>query len=215
MADDFEEEPVPTYQEFLDAKAKELQADPFMLLFRGVVEYVRHLQTRELLIINALRAKDIISDYEIEEFFGLEAHKAAQAEGLKSITKHFCRLAAEEKLESPFSDKRIRPDEVLVIINDILDLNGTGWDGRTVETICEMRGQGENLRKVYELEIAEIKKRNESKTLARERAEKLRELRAHRLRIYLSKCNVDNKPHPSKEDQEKMLIGEMPIPEAP
>lgn len=225
--DELAPEPIPTYEEFLENEAKKLRSDPLMFLLKGVVGFVQFLQTREVLFINLLKAKNLLTDYEYEEYFGGEAHAEAQKQGLKELTKHLCQLATAGNLVSPFDDKKVfSPDDVFVIVNDILDLNGTGWDGRTVETIAEMRGEGGSLRATYEREVAVLKATNAIRVKRREKREERSRFeeelarrqavdRHHRLKIYLSKCNIDGKPVPSEEEQQKMLDGETPIPEKP
>lgn len=206
---------IPTYEEYLETLTVALNKEPSIQLAKAAVAYVRYVQTREVLLLNILRAKEIITDEEIEVFMGHEAHDAAQELSLKTLTRQLCQLAATGKLVIPGTDKSLHPDDVLVIINDVLDLNNTGWTGRTVETIAEFRGQGDALRKRYEEEVALLQGQISARKAAQGLSKGLRELREHKLRIYLSKCNIVGVPSPSAEDQQRMIEGELPVPEKP
>ena len=82
------------------------------------------------------------------------------------------------------------------------------------------------------MEIQEIREANQERARKRKRVEENKRLveaeleqrkqvealraedRKHRLKIYISKCNVADKQPPSYEDMQKMLSGEMEIPES-
>jgi hypothetical protein len=222
MKDEPRLKPVPTYEKWLDESAEALFQHPGFAIAKGAIAFVKYLWTREQLVINALLQKGIIQQHEVEELFGERAHEEAQKEGIKQLTRYLLRSASRGELASP-RGKKIDPDTVLVLLNDILDINDTGWGGRTFEAVMELAGEPGTLREMYEKEVDTIKKINESKELlrkAREGVEKRkearvraeRELREYRLKIYLSMCNVQDKPTPSEEERQAMLNGEQPIP---
>jgi len=215
-----EDEPVPTYEEWLDSGAKEVFSHPAFVLAKGAIEFVKFLWTRERLLISVLLQKDIIQEHEVEEFFGDTAHSAMEKEGVKQLTRFMMRAATKGELIGP-RGKSMNPDDVLVLLNDILDLNNTGWDGRAFEIMNDMV-TGDDLRADYEKEVGLLKAINEQRAKKRERATKqkefegqLREERERRVRIFISKCHVADKPAPSDEDQQQMLDGTLPIPEQP
>jgi hypothetical protein len=163
----------------------------------------------------------VLTTDEVEEFFGPGAHKQMQDAGLKSLTKHLLRAAASGKMISP-DGVQVNPDDVLVILNDVLDLNDKGWTGKTIETIAEMRGVEPPLREQYDRHVADLTTINTLKALRRQQrdyelqaAVQRRAERVYRLRIFLSRCNVDDKPVPSEEEQQQMLDGIVPIPDNP
>jgi hypothetical protein len=218
-----EDEPIPTYKEWLDDAAGFVFNHPGFFIAKGAIALVKHLWTREQLMIQLLLQKDIIQEHEVEEHFGVKAHTDASKEGIKQLTKTMMRAASQGQLPGP-DGKSLDPDTVLVILNDILDLNNTGWTGHTLEIICEMFGE-ENLLSDYEKEVTVIKVLNtqrakkrerqvENERLMKERAERDQEERERKVRIYLSMCRVAEKPLPSDDEQKQMLDGEVEIPKA-
>ena len=210
--------PISSYEEFLDEMAKEFVETPAVVMFKGAVEFVRYLATREMLFIHLLVEKEVMTLEEVDTYLGPKAHKATQSRGLKSLTKHLLKAASEGKLISP-TGKKVRPDETLVIINDILDLNDTGWDGRTIELIAEMRGDAKEIREQYNEHVKEVETLNKLKALRRkkrkEKAERERQERVdreHAVRIYVSRCRISDKPLPNDEEQRLMIEGHKPIP---
>ena len=219
--DSTEDEPIPTYEEWLDEGAEAIFAHPGFAMAKGAIEFIKYLWTRERLLISLLIQKDIIHEHEVKEYFGDDAHKAVEKEGVKQLTTYMLRAASKGQLTGP-SGKTLDPDGVLVLLNDVLDLNGTGWNGRTVEIMSDMMGD-KDLRSDYDKEIGLLKVLNEkraklrereasNKKLAEERAEKDQEERERRVRIYVSQCRVADKPTPSDEEQRLMVEGEIPIP---
>lgn len=226
--DSTEDEPIPTYEEWLDEGAEAIFAHPGFAMAKGAIEFIKYLWTRERLLISLLIQKDIIHEHEVKEYFGDDAHKAVEKEGVKQLTTYMLRAASKGQLTGP-SGKTLDPDGVLVLLNDVLDLNGTGWNGRTVEIMSDMMGD-KDLRSDYDKEVSLLKKLNEKRAAERERLaknqtrfeaelERQKDLevqhaqqRKHRLKIYISQCRVADKPTPSDEEQKQMLEGEIPIP---
>ena len=214
-------EPIPTYEEWLDEGAKAIFAHPGFALAKGAIEFVKYLWTRERLLISLLVQKEIIQEHEVQEYFGDDVHGHMEKEGVKQLTRYLMRAASKGELTGP-SGKKLDPDGVLVILNDILDLNDTGWNGRTVEIMADMFGDKE-LRPDYDKEVgllkklnkqraAELERRGANERLAAEHKAKDREERERRVRIYVSQCRVFEIPIPSEEDQQQMIDGEIPIP---
>jgi len=219
--DPLADEPIPTYEDFLNEIAEDFVNTPTVQMFKGAIEFIRYLFTREILLINLLLHKDIIQKEEIETFFGDEVHGAAEDAGLKALTKHLLREASQDKMVGP-EGKPLRPDDVLVILNDILDLNDTGWSGKTIEVIAEMRGHDTDLRASYDRGVETIKATNGLRALRRKRREETKELEARqrvererKVRIYCSQCRVAEAPLPTDEEQQQMIDGQLPIPGAP
>ena len=213
------DDPVPTYEEWLTNGAEKVFNHPAALLVKAAIGLVKYLWTRERLLIELLVQKDIIQQHEIEEHFGDKAHESCSKEGVKQLTKTLVRASAQGKLKGPKGDV-IAPDDVLVILNDILDLNDTGWNGRTLEIIADMFDK-DDLRADYEKEIASIKECNERRAEERETQAKQKALelkmrveRERRVRIYISQCRVFDKPFPTAEEQRQMVEGKTPIPRA-
>jgi hypothetical protein len=219
--DPLADEPVPTYEDFLNELADDFVNTPMVQMFKGTIEFVRYLFTRELLVINLLLQKDIIQAEEVETFFGEKVHEEAQEQGLKSLTKHLLREASQGKMVTP-EGKTMRPGDVLVVLNDILDLNDTGWDGKTIEVIAELRGVETSLRDQYEEGIKRIETTNKIRALRRKKREQTKELEARqrvererKVQIYCSQCRVAETVLPTDEEQQQMIEGQIPIPGAP
>ena len=128
-------------------------------------------------------------------------------------------MAASGSLKTD-DDVAVDPDTVLMILNDIFDLNDTGWNGKTLEAIDEVFSESESrLPEFYEEEIKRIKRINKRREEQREIEERQKEIektqkiaRERRLKIYLSQCNINDQDPPSPEDQQKMLDGDLEIP---
>jgi hypothetical protein len=212
-----EDEPVPTYEEWLNDGAKQVFGHWGFHIAKGAIELVKYLWTRERLLIELLLQKDIIQQHEVDEFFGDDAHANCAKEGVKQLTRQLMRAASQGKLVGP-EGQTVDPDTVLVVLNDILDLNSTGWDGRTLEIASEMFGR-ENLREDYDKEVKLINQLNKQRAKARQRQKQNAELdrrrceeREHRVRIYVSQCRVHEKPLPTDDEQRQMVEGKIPIP---
>lgn len=219
--DSVEDEPIPTYEEWLDEGAEVIFSHPGFFLAKAAIGLVKHLWTRERLLVNLLIQKDVIQQHEVNEFLGPTMHKNTEKEGVKELTKTLMRAASQGKLIGP-SGKPADPDSVLVMLNDILDLNDTGWNGRTVEIIADMVGD-KDLRSDYEKETklrkhlnkqraAKRERQANNERLAAERKAKNREERERKVMIYVSQCRVFEQDVPSDEDQQRMVEGEIPIP---
>jgi hypothetical protein len=214
------DEPIPTFEEWLDEGAKEILKHPGFAIAKAAIEFVKYLWTREQLLISLLLQKDIINEHEAKEHFGDAAHKNMEKEGVKQLTRYLMRAATKGELTGP-NGRTLDPDTVLVILNDILDLNNTGWSGRTLEMSADLFG-GHDLRADYDKEVELLKALNEQKATARktreldaERERTAREDRARKVRIYCSKCRVAEKPEPSIAQQQQMIEGSVPIPKRP
>lgn len=219
--DPLDDDPIPTYQEWLDDAAGRLSQDKWFGIAKFGIDLVKYLFTREQLMIQLLLQKDVIQEHEVEELFGDKSHSEAQKRGLKKLTKYCCRAASRGELHAP-DGTQIDPDTVLVVLNDILDFNNTGWGGKAFESFMDLSGHGETVRQSYKEEVKEIVKlnavrelrRNQKKRMA-ESAVKGREERERKVRIFVSKCKVAEKPLPSDEDQQQMVEGTKPIPAQP
>jgi len=220
--DSLEDDPIPSYESWLNEGAEEIFSHWGFHIAKGAIELVKYLWTRERLLIELLIAKDVIQQQEVDEFFGDKAHEKCSQEGIKQLTRQLMRASSSGKLVSP-KGKSIDPDTVLVMLNDVLDLNNIGWNGHTLEVLCETAGQ-RDLRAVYDEHVGLLKKINAQKQALRERKEQNerlveerrasdRETRERKVRIYLSQCVVSDKPKPSEEDQKQMIEGNIPIPE--
>lgn len=215
----FADEPIPTYEEFLESYAKDLRATPGVALFKAVVEFVRFIFTREALLVNVLVDKGVLAPDEVDPLLGGEAHKSAQHAGIKSLKKYLLTAAAQGKFVTP-GGRQINPDDVLVIMDKLLDLNDEGWSGSSVEAIYGLYGQDKSLKDLYERRVEAIQKLNRARAGMRAAEEedrardaRDREERARRLRIYMSQCNIADKAPPTAEEAQKMLDGTLPIPE--
>lgn len=219
--DSLEDEPIPTYEEWLNDGAEHVFGHWGFAIAKGAIELVKYLWTRERLMIELLLQKDIIQQHEVEEHFGDQAHENCAKEGVKQLTKTLMRASSQGKLKGP-SGEAVAPDDVLVILNDILDLNETGWNGRTLEIVAETFGK-ENLREDYEKEVKLLNVLNErraqkrkrladNKRLAEERKQRDREERERRVQIYISQCRVFDRTPPTEEQRQQMLDGEIEIP---
>jgi len=204
--DSFADEPISSYEEWLNETASKLFGHPLLIAVKTALRILRHAQTRELLLINALRQKGVIDDHEVEAFFGDEAHVTLEKEALTTMTKRLVAAAARGEVVSP-GGKKLDPDTVLVLTNDILDFNDTGWDGRTLEIMLEMAGNND-LQERYKKAVADIEHVNKSRADTRAR----REERARRVKILLAKCNIADKEPPSEDEQRQMIDGMIPIP---
>lgn len=213
------DEPIQTYEEFREAFAKEMRESPPAVLFKGAVEFVRYLFTREALMISLLLDKEVITADEVESYFGPEAHQKTQEVGLKALKKALLHAASTGKIVS--EGKQITPDDVLLYTDDIFDLSDKGWSGKTIESIADHFGKGSMIREAYDKYVSDTKRLNAVRAGMREHlAESLKAAtnerveRVRRLRIYLSQCNIANTPPPTEEEAQKMLDGALPIPES-
>lgn len=220
-SDPLADEPIPTYEEFGDKLAKEMQETPPAIAFKAAVQFMQYLFTREMIMINLLVQKEILTPEEVATVFGPEGHEGTQEAGIKSMTRFLLSASSQGKILSP-SGKQIHPDDVLTILHDILDINDKGWTCKTIEAVTAMRGTNFDLRAKYEEMVAEVKRANKARAGAREQAAeevtlraRHREDRIRRARIYVSQCNIANKPFPTEEEMKRMVNGEIPIPEQP
>lgn len=208
----------PTYEEWADGIAAELlNRHPEIMLIVGILDYVKYAGIREQLIIRTLVAKGVLDKDEVGEFFGDEAHEKAESDGLATIIKHLMRTATSGQLKMP--DGRLaRPDDVIHIVNTIADIPKNGVSGKALEVILSFVRPDRNLREEYE----KSKEAFDAESARREKGQsrfdallekKQREYREHRVKILVSRCRVADRPIPSDEDQQRMIDGEIPIPE--
>lgn len=215
------DEPIKTYEEFREDFAKEIRQSPSAVLFKAAVDFVRYLFTREALMIALLVDKEIITPEEANTYFGPEVHKQTQAEGVKALKNYLLGAAAAGKIVDPNTGKQINPDDILVYTDDVFDLEDRGWSGRTLETISEQFGKSNVIREAYDKYVSDTKAANTIRARRRRKRDEAAQARENeqvdrvrQLRIYLSKCNIADKPPPTEEEAQKMLDGTLPIPES-
>jgi hypothetical protein len=213
------DEPTPTYEEFLEKFAKEISGSFEATLFKGLIEFVRYLFTREVCLISLLVDKEVITQEEVNTYFGSDAHTRAQEAGVKGLRRSLLNAASSGKIVSP-KGNQVNPDDILVILDDILDIDSKGWNGRSVETVFEFLGRGDAPRKEYDKAVAHIKVLNGLRAIRRGQIERTeqsnleaRRERLRRFKIYMSQCNIADK-RLTEEDAQKMLDGTIPIPES-
>jgi hypothetical protein len=227
--DSLEDTPVPTYEEWLNENAEYVFNHPACFLAKGAIALIKYLWTREQLMIQLLKQKDILLEHEVEEHFGSKAHEECAAQGVKSLTRTAMRAASQGKMTGP-DGENIDPDTVLVVLNDILDLNDTGWNGHTLEVMGDMFGGADEMQDSYKKEVERIKILNAKRAAERDRLAKKqtrfeaelerqkgleaqrRVQREHRLKIYVSQCKIYEKDPPTDEERAQMLEGEIEIP---
>lgn len=215
--DPLADDPIPTYNQWLDAAAAVIFNHWGFHIAKGAIETVKYLWTRERLLIELLLQKGVIQQHEVDEFFGDKAHENCSKEGVKQLTRALMRASSQGKLVSPDGDA-VDPDTVLVVLNDILDLNNTGWTGHTLEVISDMFNK-RDLKGDYAIEVKTIENKNKVRALRRKQREQQKELevrqrveREHDVCIYVSKCRVAEKPVPTSDEQRQMVEGKIPIP---
>ena len=221
VEDDLADTPIPTYEEWLEGAAKDIGSNPWIAMAKAGFALMKYAAMRESLFMGILIHKEIITADELKELYGEESLEAAESGAIKNITKYIVREAAKGALTDA-TGSAIDPDKALTILNDILDFNKTGYNGRTVEIIAEISGHPGSLMDTYEEAVKGVKEINQvrearrrNRKLKAERAAKDREERERRVRIFVSKCRVVDKPVPSDETQRSMVNGTIPIPERP
>lgn len=214
------DDPVPSYEDWLEARASAFVQTPVFRVAHAALSFARYVYTRERLVVSALLAKGIIDGDEVATFFGDEAHDAAKKEGEKQLVRHMMRAASQGELLTP-KGKQILPDDLLALLNDVMDMNNTGWNGQTLETIARLSDDQWSPSREYETEIEKINELNILKAIRRQQVEdqmqaksKIRLRRQYELQLYLSRCRVFEKELPDAEAQKQMLDGEISIPES-
>lgn len=219
IEDELADKPIPTYEEWLEEAAKSIGGNSWLAIAKAGLQLMKYASTRETLIIAMLLQKEIVTEEELETFFGEAAQEHAEKAARKNITKYIVREAARGELFDA-TGKQLDPDKALVILNDILDFNKTGYNGRTIEIMAEMAGEPDGPREGYEEDVKQIERTNRSRAAMRRQAEEEVELEARqrtererKVRIFVSMCRVADKPTPTDEEQQQMLDGTLPIPE--